>query len=176
MRLKLTVVFFYAGLSTAHAHIRCLLLRAHADKSHSMWGRAGLTGESDQFIFYCLPPLFIYSRPSQGVLQPELTQKPVPVRDSRDVEGGALGGNNNNNNNRARCCPVGACPGPCPLAPLHLSSFSRVQPSPAQRRTPMADEDPQQPDPGVGSLPGLLPGLQGAEASALQLRIKNSIW
>ncbi|XP_035992276.1 DNA-binding protein RFX7-like [Fundulus heteroclitus] len=39
----------------------------------------------------------------------------------------------------------------------------------------MADEEPQQPDPGAGSLPGLLPGLQGAEASALQLRIKNSI-
>ncbi|XP_069549638.1 DNA-binding protein RFX7-like [Brachyistius frenatus] len=41
----------------------------------------------------------------------------------------------------------------------------------------MADEDPQQhpPDRGAGSLPGLLPGLQGAEASALQLRIKNSI-
>ncbi|KAM6943597.1 DNA-binding protein RFX7-like [Xenentodon cancila] len=39
----------------------------------------------------------------------------------------------------------------------------------------MADEDPQQPDRGAGSLPGLLPGLQGAEAGALQLRIKNSI-
>ncbi|MEQ2268993.1 hypothetical protein XENORESO_020342 [Xenotaenia resolanae] len=39
----------------------------------------------------------------------------------------------------------------------------------------MADEHPQQPDPGAGSLPGLLPGLQVAEASALQLRIKNSI-
>ncbi|XP_074522257.1 DNA-binding protein RFX7-like [Halichoeres trimaculatus] len=41
----------------------------------------------------------------------------------------------------------------------------------------MAEEDPQQqPDQGArGNLPGLLPGLQGAEASALQLRIKNSI-
>ncbi|XP_060894890.1 DNA-binding protein RFX7-like [Labrus mixtus] len=41
----------------------------------------------------------------------------------------------------------------------------------------MAEEDPQQQsDSGVArSLPGLLPGLQGAEASALQLRIKNSI-
>ncbi|KAF3686408.1 DNA-binding protein RFX7 Regulatory factor X 7 Regulatory factor X domain-containing protein 2 [Channa argus] len=41
----------------------------------------------------------------------------------------------------------------------------------------MAEEDPrqQQADRGSGSLPGLLPGLQGAEASALQLRIKNSI-
>ncbi|XP_026175766.1 DNA-binding protein RFX7 [Mastacembelus armatus] len=42
----------------------------------------------------------------------------------------------------------------------------------------MADEDPrqqQQADRGVGSLPGLLTGLQGTEASALQLRIKNSI-
>ncbi|XP_076583754.1 DNA-binding protein RFX7-like [Chaetodon auriga] len=40
----------------------------------------------------------------------------------------------------------------------------------------MAEEDPQQqPDRGARSLPGLLPGLQGAEASALQLRIKNSI-
>uniref|UniRef100_UPI0037E9B8AC DNA-binding protein RFX7-like n=1 Tax=Semicossyphus pulcher TaxID=241346 RepID=UPI0037E9B8AC len=41
----------------------------------------------------------------------------------------------------------------------------------------MAEEDPQQqPDTGAArSLPGLLPGLQGAEASALQLRIKNSI-
>ncbi|XP_071344447.1 DNA-binding protein RFX7-like [Trachinotus anak] len=49
----------------------------------------------------------------------------------------------------------------------------------------MAEEDPQQQQPqqpqqqqaehGAGSLPGLLPGLQGAEASALQLRIKNSI-
>ncbi|TDH17109.1 hypothetical protein EPR50_G00004830 [Perca flavescens] len=41
----------------------------------------------------------------------------------------------------------------------------------------MAEEDPQQqqPDRGARSLPGLLTGLQGAEASALQLRIKNSI-
>ncbi|KAK2854066.1 hypothetical protein Q5P01_006727 [Channa striata] len=45
----------------------------------------------------------------------------------------------------------------------------------------MAEEDPQQQqqqqqaDRGAGSLPGLLPGLQGAEAGALQLRIKNSI-
>ncbi|XP_072236614.1 DNA-binding protein RFX7-like [Leuresthes tenuis] len=39
----------------------------------------------------------------------------------------------------------------------------------------MAEEDPQQTDRGAGSLPGLLPGVQGAEASALQLRIKNSI-
>ncbi|XP_062242707.1 DNA-binding protein RFX7-like [Platichthys flesus] len=42
----------------------------------------------------------------------------------------------------------------------------------------MAEADPQQQqaDRGAGSLPGLLlPGLQGAEASALQLRIKNSI-
>ncbi|XP_040898911.1 DNA-binding protein RFX7-like [Toxotes jaculatrix] len=48
----------------------------------------------------------------------------------------------------------------------------------------MAEEDPQQQqqqqqqqqaDRGAGSLPGLLSGLQGAEASALQLRIKNSI-
>ncbi|XP_041837452.1 DNA-binding protein RFX7-like isoform X2 [Melanotaenia boesemani] len=39
----------------------------------------------------------------------------------------------------------------------------------------MADEDPQQTDREAGSLPGLLPGLQGAEANALQLRIKNSI-
>ncbi|TKS70129.1 DNA-binding protein RFX7 [Collichthys lucidus] len=41
----------------------------------------------------------------------------------------------------------------------------------------MAEEDPQQqqPERGARSLPGLLPGLQGAEASALQLRIKNSI-
>ncbi|KAK5873936.1 hypothetical protein PBY51_018930 [Eleginops maclovinus] len=40
----------------------------------------------------------------------------------------------------------------------------------------MAEEDPQQqPDRGVSSMPGLLTGLQGAEASALQLRIKNSI-
>ncbi|XP_070684165.1 DNA-binding protein RFX7 [Pempheris klunzingeri] len=40
----------------------------------------------------------------------------------------------------------------------------------------MAEEDPQQPaERGVRSQAGLLPGLQGAEASALQLRIKNSI-
>ncbi|XP_033478965.2 DNA-binding protein RFX7-like [Epinephelus lanceolatus] len=40
----------------------------------------------------------------------------------------------------------------------------------------MAEEDPQQQaDRGARSLPGLLTGLQGAEASALQLRIKNSI-
>ncbi|KAF7211966.1 DNA-binding protein RFX7 [Nothobranchius furzeri] len=39
----------------------------------------------------------------------------------------------------------------------------------------MADEEPQQPEPGAGGLPGLLPGLQGAEVSTLQLRIKNSI-
>nr|XP_057944445.1 DNA-binding protein RFX7-like isoform X1 [Doryrhamphus excisus] len=41
----------------------------------------------------------------------------------------------------------------------------------------MAEEDPQQlhMERGAGSLPGLLAGLQGAEAGALQLRIKNSI-
>ncbi|KAK9542736.1 hypothetical protein VZT92_000572 [Zoarces viviparus] len=40
----------------------------------------------------------------------------------------------------------------------------------------MAEEDlQQQADRGASSLPGLLTGLQGAEASALQLRIKNSI-
>ncbi|XP_061599733.1 DNA-binding protein RFX7-like [Cololabis saira] len=42
----------------------------------------------------------------------------------------------------------------------------------------MAEEEPQQADRGAGSLPGLLPGLpglQGAEAGALQLRIRNSI-
>ncbi|XP_008299625.1 DNA-binding protein RFX7-like [Stegastes partitus] len=52
-----------------------------------------------------------------------------------------------------------------------------VQSSPVPRPAAMADEDPQQqqPDRGAGSLPGLLPGLQGAEAGALQLRIKNSI-
>ncbi|XP_038556681.1 DNA-binding protein RFX7-like isoform X1 [Micropterus salmoides] len=37
------------------------------------------------------------------------------------------------------------------------------------------EEPQQQPDRGARSLPGLLSGLQGAEASALQLRIKNSI-
>ena len=39
----------------------------------------------------------------------------------------------------------------------------------------MAEEDPQQlqTDRGAGLLPA---GLQGAEATALQLRIKNSIW
>uniref|UniRef100_A0A096M498 RFX-type winged-helix domain-containing protein n=1 Tax=Poecilia formosa TaxID=48698 RepID=A0A096M498_POEFO len=61
-----------------------------------------------------------------------------------------------------------------PTPPVSVQSRP-FQASPAQRRTPMADEDPQQPDTGAGSLPGLLPGLQGAEASALQLRIKNSI-
>ncbi|KAM9861184.1 DNA-binding protein RFX7-like [Aulostomus maculatus] len=41
----------------------------------------------------------------------------------------------------------------------------------------MTEEDPQplQTDRGAGSLPGPFPGLQGAEAGALQLRIKNSI-
>lgn len=40
-------------------------------------------------------------------------------------------------------------------------------------------QPPLQEDRGAGSLaalPGLLPGLQGAEASVLQLKIKNSIW
>lgn len=41
----------------------------------------------------------------------------------------------------------------------------------------MAEEDLQQhADRGARSQPGLLTGLQGAEASALQLRINNSIW
>lgn len=62
-----------------------------------------------------------------------------------------------------------------PTPPVSVQSRP-FQASPAQRRTPMADEDPQQPDTGAGSQPGLLPGLQGAETSALQLRIKNSIW
>ncbi|XP_027869852.1 DNA-binding protein RFX7 isoform X2 [Xiphophorus couchianus] len=61
-----------------------------------------------------------------------------------------------------------------PTPPVSVQSRP-FQASPAQRRTPMADEDPQQPDTGAGSQPGLLPGLQGAETSALQLRIKNSI-
>ncbi|XP_051234944.1 DNA-binding protein RFX7-like isoform X2 [Dicentrarchus labrax] len=51
-----------------------------------------------------------------------------------------------------------------------------VPQSPVPRPAVMAEEDPQQQaDRGARSLPGLLPGLQGAEASALQLRIKNSI-
>ncbi|KAM4744163.1 DNA-binding protein RFX7-like [Anableps anableps] len=61
-----------------------------------------------------------------------------------------------------------------PTTPVSVQSRLFLA-SPAKRRTLMADEDPQQPDTGAGSLPGLLPGLQGAEASALQLRIKNSI-
>ncbi|XP_044054123.1 DNA-binding protein RFX7-like [Siniperca chuatsi] len=61
-----------------------------------------------------------------------------------------------------------------PAGRVHLSS--PVQLSPVPRPTVMAEEDPQQqPDRRARSLPGLLPGLQGAEASALQLRIKNSI-
>ncbi|KAI3377879.1 hypothetical protein L3Q82_009016 [Scortum barcoo] len=54
--------------------------------------------------------------------------------------------------------------------------FSPVQLSPDQRPAAMAEEDPQQQaERGARSLPGLLSGLQGAEAGALQLRIKNSI-
>lgn len=56
-------------------------------------------------------------------------------------------------------------------------STPTVQSNPVPRPTVMDEEDPQQQsDRGERSLPGLLPGLQGAEASALQLRIKNSIW
>ncbi|XP_042343718.1 LOW QUALITY PROTEIN: DNA-binding protein RFX7-like [Plectropomus leopardus] len=62
-----------------------------------------------------------------------------------------------------------------PSAPVHAScpvQSSPDVPTPAV----MAEEDPQQQgDRGARSLPGLLTGLQGAEASALQLRIKNSI-
>ncbi|XP_052011103.1 DNA-binding protein RFX7-like [Xyrauchen texanus] len=36
-------------------------------------------------------------------------------------------------------------------------------------------EDQQQPGPGVAALPSVVPGLQGTEANALQLKIKNSI-
>uniref|UniRef100_A0A4W6BL83 Regulatory factor X7a n=1 Tax=Lates calcarifer TaxID=8187 RepID=A0A4W6BL83_LATCA len=68
-----------------------------------------------------------------------------------------------------------------PAGRLHPST-PPVQSSPVPRPVLMAEEDPQQlqqqqqqADRGAGSLPGLLPGLQGAEASALQLRIKNSI-
>ncbi|XP_047436916.1 DNA-binding protein RFX7-like isoform X2 [Mugil cephalus] len=63
-----------------------------------------------------------------------------------------------------------------PAGRLHPST-PPAQSSPVHRTTAMAEEDlqQQQADRGAGSLPGLLPGLQGAEASALQLRIKNSI-
>ncbi|XP_030580272.1 DNA-binding protein RFX7 [Archocentrus centrarchus] len=66
-----------------------------------------------------------------------------------------------------------------PAGRLHPSSPPDQSSPVPQWPAVMADEDPQQqppqPDRGAGSLPGLLPGLQGAEASALQLRIKNSI-
>ncbi|XP_029354276.1 DNA-binding protein RFX7-like [Echeneis naucrates] len=44
-----------------------------------------------------------------------------------------------------------------------------------QQQQQHQQQQPQQADRGAGSLPGLVPGLQSAEASALQLRIKNSI-
>ncbi|KAI9528429.1 hypothetical protein NQZ68_020254 [Dissostichus eleginoides] len=54
---------------------------------------------------------------------------------------------------------------------------SPAQCTPTPRPNVMAEEDQQPPpDRGASSMPGLLTGLQGAEASALQLRIKNSIW
>lgn len=106
------------------------------------------------------------------------TRLPSVVFKTRDA-GVAPGGNNN----RARCCPASITqpPGPCRLT--SPGEYSPVLP----RRSPRAaemDEDaqpqpqpqPQQPDRGERSVAGLLPGLQGAEASALQLRIKNSIW
>jgi len=40
----------------------------------------------------------------------------------------------------------------------------------------MADDQQQQSGPGVGPLPSAVQGLQGTEANALQLKIKNSIW
>lgn len=43
----------------------------------------------------------------------------------------------------------------------------------------MADDQQQpgqKPAVGLGSLPALVPGLQGPEANALQFKIKNSIW
>ena len=43
----------------------------------------------------------------------------------------------------------------------------------------MADDQQQpgqKPASGLGSLPALVPGLQGPEANALQFKIKNSIW
>ncbi|KAL1271309.1 hypothetical protein QQF64_030325 [Cirrhinus molitorella] len=54
------------------------------------------------------------------------------------------------------------------------ASASPVVASEQSRIIVMAD-DQQQPGPGVGSLPSAVQGLQGAEANALQLKIKNSI-
>ncbi|XP_062278351.1 DNA-binding protein RFX7-like [Scomber scombrus] len=62
-----------------------------------------------------------------------------------------------------------------PAGPLHPVYTSRPDPSrPVPRPAVMAEDDPQQlqTDRGAGLLPA---GLQGAEATALQLRIKNSI-
>lgn len=98
--------------------------------------------------------------------------------------GDALGGHHD----RASCCPASITqpPGPC-----RLTSPGEYSPPALQRKSPRAaemDEDahphphthPPEPEPeperGERSVAGLLPGLQGAEASALQLRIKNSIW
>ncbi|TRY82040.1 hypothetical protein DNTS_006683 [Danionella cerebrum] len=48
-------------------------------------------------------------------------------------------------------------------------------PQPHQSRIVMAEEQQQSSSPGLGPLPSAVQGLQGPEASALQLKIKNSI-
>ncbi|KAG1943081.1 DNA-binding protein RFX5 [Pimephales promelas] len=57
----------------------------------------------------------------------------------------------------------------------HARSQQQQLPQWSPSRIVMADDQQQQSGPGVGPLPSAVQGLQGTEANALQLKIKNSI-
>jgi hypothetical protein len=65
---------------------------------------------------------------------------------------------------------------------MYSRKITAKDPYPPILKLIVMTEDQQQHDQhpklgsGISTLPSLVPGLQGTEASALQLKIKNSIW
>lgn len=74
-----------------------------------------------------------------------------------------------------------AAPAPAAVGPVQRTAGDEAYllKLPHHPSIAMADDQQQpgqKPAPGLGSLPALVPGLQGPEANALQFKIKNSIW
>lgn len=181
---RLHVVFNSRGRQCACACPAATTHPAHAAKSHNARGTLHRRSHTIILPVYCWPLVLIltHALPRVGEwlvihLFRRFINLPSVVFKTRDA-GVGLGGNNN----RAHCCParITQPPGPCRVA--SPGEYSRpVLPIKSPRAAVMDEEAPrqqqqQQPDRGERSVAGLLTGLQGAEASALQLRIKNSIW
>lgn len=178
------MLFLIPGTASAHAHAPQPLLTLHMQRNPITRGAHYSAGPAQLSSRRCLRLLLFWmhalARAGDWLViyvSRSFTHLPSVVFKTRDA-GVALGGNNN----RARCCPASITQ---PSGPCRLTSPGEYSPPVLPRKSPRAaemDEDAQQqpqqqqPDRGERSVAGLLPGLQGAEASALQLRIKNSIW